>query len=240
MRKRPEAPAAAYCAGLAIDGDDATAGGWRARHDVPLLMNADIGCSCLVERQVPHGDGSRPVSDHAVGPLRPARPGGHWVGKASSGLTRFALWTALGEVGALLRKGIMHLRHGRRFAGVAMPRNAIDELVGPRIAQFGNGASPESEVVVQHPDFGGNARVAEERSQVFAYEEDFVFLRPLAGRITAIDSCIDLVLDGDRVDPHALRFVGFEELLEIARVWLEIALADGSPPHCAGEQMGRA
>jgi hypothetical protein len=83
---------------------------------------------------------------------------------------RLALRSTFGKVRTLKRKRLVHLRHSRGLTRISMPGNAIDKLVGLRIAQFSDGAAPQCKVVVQHPDLCGNVCSPEERPQMFGHK----------------------------------------------------------------------
>ena len=206
----PVLAAARYLPRLGVECDDAAAG-----------EGADVGFAFFVENKVPSDDAARPVLENAgvgAGPLSP-------IGGVVRSVDERA---ALGPVGVLVRKGVVHPGHGVRGPDVAVPGNAVDEFKDTRIAEFILGASPKIVVVIKEPDFCVERGVAQGRPKKLSDEGDLVFLPPGSCGHAAVLVCVRLVLRGDGADGDASRLVGLNELDEVLRVGREVLLVHGA------------
>src|SRR5260370_40594842 len=117
-----------------VDGDSSAA--WE---------RSDVGTALLIESHIPPRDGTRPVIQNAIECIGPLGPVSLVVGRGDVG-------AAFRPVGALGWERLVHPRHGRGIADIAMPRDSINVLVRCRVAEFIDRSSPQAVVVVQHPD----------------------------------------------------------------------------------------
>ena len=185
---------------------------------------ADVGLALFVESHIPRGDGTRPVVEDAVERAGPVGPVGLVIGKADVG-------AAFGPVRVLRRKCIVNLGHGGGLADIAVPGDAVDVLIGCRIAEFVDGATPQAVVVVEHPDLGRQAGLAQSGSEMLGRELHLLLLRPEAGGHVAFLLGVGFVLDRNGIDGDAFGLVALEEFLEVERIGTEAELAHGAAQH---------
>src|ERR1039458_10456661 len=118
MRQPPEPRGARYFVRAILHHYNA--GRWSIIGLIQIPVT-DIRSPIFVQRQIPHGDRPRPVSENTVGPLRPIGPARQWVVARSAAQLRIPPRSTLGKVRALLWKRIMRLRHSRDLARIAVP-----------------------------------------------------------------------------------------------------------------------
>ena len=162
----------------------------------------------------------------AVEGLRP-------IGEVAQVVGSLNIRAALGPVGVLLRKGIVDPRHRRRLTEIAVPGDAVDVLVDAGEAQLANRAAPQIVIVVNHPDFGREACLAQNGAEVALDKLGLIFLTPQTGGHIAVLVGVDFILHGDGIDPHALCLVSFKEFTKVVGVWPEAVLAHRPAQHGA-------
>ena len=169
---------AGYCAGPAVDRDDATA----------IAAAAEMGAETLVEREVPHQHAACPVAgaaDHE-GTDRP-RPA---VGPR---LRPFAA-RAFGEEYVLGGISVTHLTLDADLAIVAMPRDSGDVAARRRVGEYAERLRGLVPIVIPFEDARPEPRARELRTEMVA--DDPCALRraqPHAGIVFGLE--IGLVLD---------------------------------------------
>ena len=73
---------------------------------------------------------------------------------------------------------LVHFAHHGGRADVSVKGDIVAVLAEASVVEFGDGAAPEIVIVVEDPDFRGEAILTKQRAEVVFDESDFVFLRP--------------------------------------------------------------